>query len=68
VPDILSNLLAVSIHLSQLTFNFSPKRQFVPPFSRYILSNVFNQFFHIATVFQNRPFDLFCLSCHVCII
>jgi hypothetical protein len=36
--------------------------------SRHILSNVFDQSFDIAVVFQNQPFHLFCLPCHVLII
>jgi len=74
VPVIFSNLLAASVHLSLLTFHIhftfisSHHLQLATQFSRHILSNVFNQCFHISTVFQNGPFFLFCLSCHIRIV
>jgi hypothetical protein len=35
------------------------KPQFATQFSHHILSNVFDQSFHISVVFQNRHFNLF---------
>jgi len=39
-------------------FYISLKPPLATQFSRHIVSNVFDQSFHISTVFQNRIFDL----------
>jgi hypothetical protein len=49
-------------------FANSSKPHFATQFSPHILSDVFDQSLHISAVFQNRTFDLFCLSCHIWII
>ena len=49
-------------------FHISFKPPFTTEFPRHILSNVFDQSFHISAVFQNRHFDLFCLPCCIVII
>jgi hypothetical protein len=48
--------------VSLLTFHIHFKPPFSTQFSLHILSNVFDQSFHIAAVFYKRHFDLFCLS------
>jgi hypothetical protein len=49
-------------------FHISLNPQFPTQFSRHIPSNPFVQSFHISFAFHNRPFDLFCLSCHIIIL
>jgi hypothetical protein len=46
-------------------FHISFKPPFATQFSLHILSDVFDQSSHFSTVFQNRTFDLSCLSSHM---
>jgi len=47
------------------TFHISLNPQFPTQFAHHTRSNVFDQSIHISVVFQNRAFDLLCLSCRL---
>jgi len=56
-----SNLHAAFFLFSLLTFHNYYKPKFTTAFSRHILSNVFDQVFHIVAEFQKNAFDFFSL-------
>ena len=72
LPVIFSNLLAAFLHLLLLTvhIHLTVLSIHLSQLSSHpnILSDVFDQSFHISVLFRNRTFDLSCLSCHMWIV
>ena len=64
VPETSSSFPSTSSTNISYPFHISFKPPFPNQFSCHIMYNVFDQSFYVSALFQNRTFDLYCLSCH----